>query len=235
MQLSDLVSRARRMIGLGFLVVLTSQVHAADQDPTTALIDQGVTEYRAGNHAAAVEILQPIAEQGNARAQLMMGVATLSGSGVAQDDAGAFAWFMAAAEQDHPGAQYQVGWLMERGRGVPMDEPQAADWFRRAAENGNARAQHDLGMMLASGRAGVRDPAEAARWYRSAAESGLADAQHSLALLLWDGMPPVAADRVESARLWRLACAQGHALSGRELTNRGLGLVDINTPGPANC
>ena len=53
----------------------------------------------------AVNWYRKAAEQGNADAQYMLGVAYMSGDGVVQDEAEAMKWYRKAAEQGHVGAK----------------------------------------------------------------------------------------------------------------------------------
>jgi TPR repeat protein len=62
-----------------------------------------------GDHATELQILRPLAEQGNALAQLGLGVMYASGQGVPQDYAQAVVWYRKAAEQGDADAQTLVG------------------------------------------------------------------------------------------------------------------------------
>ena len=122
------------------------------------------------------------AEQGNASAQINLGVMYATGRGVPQDDAEAVRWFRLAAEQGHDSAQYNLGFRYDAGEGVPQDAAEAARWFRLAAEQGHDSAQSRLGLKYATGEGVPQDYAEAVRWYRLAAEPDNASAQVSLGL-----------------------------------------------------
>ena len=58
------------------------------------------------------------AEQGDAEAQFLLGLAHTGGEGVPEDDAEAVRWFLMAAEQGHAGAQYRLGLAYGTGEGV---------------------------------------------------------------------------------------------------------------------
>ncbi len=60
-----------------------------------------------------------LAEQGNARAQTMLGYMYAEGTGVPQDDAEALKWYRLAAEQEGGFAQFALGEMYSAGRGVP--------------------------------------------------------------------------------------------------------------------
>jgi len=61
--------------------------------------DDGVAAYDRGDYAVAFEAWQPLAEQGDVRAQYRLGRLYETGDGVAQDDAQALRWFNAAGAQ----------------------------------------------------------------------------------------------------------------------------------------
>ncbi len=105
-----------------------------------------------GDYATEPQILRPLAEQGNALAQLGLGVMYANGQGVPQDYAQAFVWYRKAAEQGDAGAQTIVGLMYRQGQGVSQDYAQALIWYRKAADQGDGRAQLGLGVMYANGK-----------------------------------------------------------------------------------
>jgi TPR repeat protein len=80
------------------------------------------------------------AEQGDAGAQVKLGLAYVGGTGVVEDDAEAVKWFSRAAGQNDAGAQYFLGLCYADGKGVPKDEKEALAWLEVAATSGNASA-----------------------------------------------------------------------------------------------
>lgn len=131
--------------------------------------------YLKGDHATALRLWRPLAEQGNATAQDKLGVMYAKGQGVQQDYATAVAWFRKAAAQGSAIAQENLGVMYSNGWGVPQDDASAAFWFRKAAEQGNARAQNNLGYKYEKGHGIPQDYAAAALWYRKAAAQGTDD------------------------------------------------------------
>jgi TPR repeat protein len=61
------------------------------------------------------------AEQGDADAQINLGVMYFTGRGVPQDYAAPTSWYRKAAEQGDAGAQYRLGVMYAYGHGVPKD------------------------------------------------------------------------------------------------------------------
>jgi uncharacterized protein len=83
--------------------------------------------------ATALQLLRPLAEQGNAAAELYLGDMHYSGEGVPQDYAEAMKLFLLAAGQGSAPAQSNLGLIYERGNGVPQDYVQAYKWYSIAA------------------------------------------------------------------------------------------------------
>ena len=101
-------------------------------------LEDGITAYRAGDFAAALRILRPIAEQGNAEAQYSLGVMYDIGEGVPQDYAEAVKWYRLAAGQGYADGQLNLGVMYYNGEGVPQDYLLAHMWFTLAAAQGDA-------------------------------------------------------------------------------------------------
>ncbi len=114
--------------------------------------DEGLSAANSGDFRKAFEEWLPLAEQGDALAQLILGVMYGNGQGVPQDYKEAVVWFRQAAEQDDAKAQFGLGFMYANGQGVPQDYKEAVVWYRKAAEQGNASAQNNLGAMYESGQ-----------------------------------------------------------------------------------
>jgi len=71
-------------------------------------LDDGEAAYQRGNYSAALRLLRPLAERGDARAQFDLGVIYNNGRGVPQDFVTAEMWFnLAAAQGDQTAAEYR--------------------------------------------------------------------------------------------------------------------------------
>jgi len=101
---------------------------------------EGVEAYAQGDFAGALNKLQPMAERGNADAQLRLGLMYREGKGVPQDDKQAVAWLSMAAEQGQTEAQENLGFSYAKGLGVERDWVQADKWFGIAAASGKETA-----------------------------------------------------------------------------------------------
>jgi len=90
--------------------------------------------------AKAADACRRLAEQGDARAQSVLGVLYAYGEGVPQDLAEAAKWYRKAADQGNAKAQYHLGLMYAKGRSVPQDLVQALMWLDLAAAQGDALA-----------------------------------------------------------------------------------------------
>jgi TPR repeat protein len=166
--------------------------------------------YRRADYETALRLARPLAEQGNARAQELLGLMHDLGRGVTQDHAEAAQWYRKAAEQGLRVAQFNLGYLYGNGRGVIQDYREAAAWYRKSADQGHASAQNNLAILYFNGQGVAQDYAEAFRLYRLAAQKKNANSMHGLGLLYFRGRG-TPQDYREAARWWRLAVAEGEA------------------------
>ena len=107
-------------------------------------------DYTAGNYAEALAALKPLAERGNADAQLRLGKSYAEGHGVVHDDARAAIWYRKAALQGNAEAQLRLGELYASGHGVPHNDFEAYVWFSAAVRGGNAAAKAQQGRVAKS-------------------------------------------------------------------------------------
>ena len=142
----------------------------------------GFVRYTLRDYARAREILEPLAHEGDADAQLLVASMYADGGGVPQDHARAAHWFSRAAAQGKVDAKFALGIMYRDGAGVPRDRTLALTWLRRAADEQHSDAANSLGeLYLESGSAADRQ--EAAAWFERAALMGNGTAQHNLGVL----------------------------------------------------
>jgi hypothetical protein len=139
-------------------------------------LDAGLDAVRRKDYEAAFAEFRPLAEQGEADAQVNLGNLFMRGWGVKQDYATAFDWYQKAANQNHPIAQGKLGMLHYYGLGTVQDSEAAAKWFRLAADRGVSAAQAVLGNLYAQGDGVTKDPVQAFFWLTLAFEFGSRDA-----------------------------------------------------------
>jgi TPR repeat protein len=132
-------------------------------------IDAAEQAYEKGRYPLALKLVQPLADQGVAQAQSLLGLMYYHGRGVKQNDAEAAKWFHLAADQDDARAQFNLGVMHAEGQGVPQDYVQAIKWYRLAAEQGEARAMFNLGVSYAEGQGTDQNYILAYMWFNLAA------------------------------------------------------------------
>jgi TPR repeat protein len=93
----------------------------------------GQAAFEQGDFAAALGEWQPLAEGGDADAQLGLGELYLQGQGVDQDFKAAAEWLTKAAEAGHPRAQAMLAGLYATGLGVPQEFSTSYFWMIVAA------------------------------------------------------------------------------------------------------
>lgn len=121
---------------------------------------------------ANVSELQQLAEQGDAKAQVSLGLEYRRGRDVSQDYGLARTWFLKAAEQGSAEGQNNLGLMYDHGRGVEKDFVQARKWYRQAAEQGHANAQYNIALLYTNGQGVPQDDIEAYVWANIAAAHG---------------------------------------------------------------
>ena len=176
-----------------------------------------------------IDALRARAAQGDAEAQVNLGVRYDTGRGVPQDAAEAMRWYRLAADQGYALGQYNLGVRYATGEGVPQDYTEAVRWYRLAAGQGHAQAQYHLGGMYFGGRSVPQDDAEALRWYRLAAEQGNASAQYSLGAMCVAGRG-ILQDNV-AAYMWFNLAASGLTGGLRDKAVQGRGLAETRLTG----
>jgi uncharacterized protein len=132
--------------------------------------------YQQKDYATAFREFTPLAEQGNADAQLSLGKMCLNGQGVLKDPDQAIKWFKASAAQGNADAQFFLGsfYLLPH-----RDIAEGLKWLRLSAEQGNQDAQLLLGKAYMQGEL-PRDPVQGEMWLRLAAKENLEFYQNEL-------------------------------------------------------
>lgn len=204
----------RRRINIPIITPVAPQyADAAKPNPanTAAAIadfSKGVAAYKRNDYVSALKEFQPLAEQGNAKAQYNLGLMYDSGEGVPQSSAKALSWYRKAAAQGHPDAQFNLAVAYKNGDGVPKDMASAVEWYRKAAEQGDALAQLSLGMAYELGDGIAQDDVTALAWYRKAAAQANKYAQTKMGYMYESGRGG-RADRDTATDWYRLAANQG--------------------------
>jgi TPR repeat protein len=133
------------------------------------LLEDAASAYQRGDYATALRLWRPLADQGNAEAQLWLGIMYDEGPEVPRNDAEAIKWYRKAADQGVALAQFNLGMMYAKGEGAPQNDAEAAQWYRLAADQGLAGAQFNLGIMYSKGRGVPQDYVQAHMWLNLAA------------------------------------------------------------------
>jgi uncharacterized protein len=98
--------------------------------------------YERKDFAQALSVWKPLAEQGNAEAQTLLGAMYWQGEGVARDHKEAARLYLLAAQQGYARAQYDIGFMYGFGEGIPpQDDVQAYKWIGLAIDRFTVKNQ----------------------------------------------------------------------------------------------
>jgi TPR repeat protein len=98
--------------------------------------EDGMAAYNRGDYMPAIRLFRPLAEQGNARAQHLIGLMYHRGEGVARNSVRAFAWFSLAAAHGDRKAKAKLRDISQTM--TPEEISQARD-MAQACETSNYR------------------------------------------------------------------------------------------------
>jgi TPR repeat protein len=99
--------------------------------------EDGMASYNRGDYMSAIRLFRPLAEQGNAKAQSVLGVMYRRGEGVARSSVRAFLWFSRAAARGDARAKAQ---LREVSQTMTPEELSQAREMAQACEASNYRS-----------------------------------------------------------------------------------------------
>ena len=153
-------------------LTLATVLSLAFTQVTAQDFNKGLEAAQAGDFATALKEWKPLAEQGNEKAQNILGAMYYEGIGVPQDYTEAAKWYRLAAEQGGVDAQYLLGYMYRHGMGVLQGYTEAVKWYRLSAEQGNAHAQNNLGLMYKEGSGVLQDNVTSHMWYNISSVNG---------------------------------------------------------------
>jgi TPR repeat protein len=134
--------------------------------------EEGNAAYSKKDYATAFRELQPLAEHGDYKSQLILAEMYENGYGVKEDHNETIKWYRLAAAKKCCASQVALGFKYQTGRGVPKDYSEAARWFQEAAEKGSPPAQIFLGSLYTDGLGVRQDLVQAYMWFNLAAAKG---------------------------------------------------------------
>ena len=206
-----------------FLITMTVLIVAAifssqydkkpdDNDPLVQL-DLGVKYADEHNYGEAFKWFMKSAEQGNAYAQMFVGLMYYDGTGKDQDYLEAYKWFLKAAKQGLPEAQRDLAIMYYRGVGISQNYDEAYNWFLKAAKQKDSEAMFYIGEMYSEGKVGEEENYEEAyKWHLKSAELGNAKAQFFIGFMYYAG-GDVEQNSEEAFKWFIKAAKQDYALA----------------------
>lgn len=153
-------------------LLLAALFLSAGSGASGADLDSGKRAYDAGDYVTALNGLTPLAERGNADAQILLGLMYFRGNGVSKDFGAALKWYRAAADQGSAEGRAQLGSMYFMGAGVAKDISKALELWKLSANQGNVGAQVSLGLAYKSARDVPHDFVQSYVWFHLAASSG---------------------------------------------------------------
>jgi hypothetical protein len=175
--------------------------------------EDGDAAFRLKEYRIAMERWRPLADGGDARAQVGIASMYLNGLGVAPDHALALLWCKRAADKEEPNALYLLGSMYRDGHGVERDVIRALALLRKAADQNFHWAQYNLGLMYFMGEGIPPDYVEAYYWLGIAtAENDNSTVPPTAAFLLDEVAAKLTPEEIEEAkqriRRWKPAQSQ---------------------------
>jgi len=192
----------------------------------------GKSAFFRSDYTAALAELEPLAKDGDADAQYLLGVMCAHGAGVTRDDDMAADWYRQAALQGLPEAQFSLGFLLY-GKGASDEGAyfEAARWLLEAAKAGFPMAQYLIGRMYTEGQGLPKDADEGLRWTISAAEGGNAAAQYEVGIV-FGACLGTRCDRTEAYKWFSILAGKGYPGAAQN-TARLSAVMDAQTIGEA--
>jgi len=123
------MTRLTPVILILVFMVIPREIWGAD-------FQRGQAAYNQGDYVTAFSEWEPLAANGNVRAQVNLGVMYDQGLGVIQSRLIAIKWYKLAAAQGNLGAQYNLAIIYKKGEGVPQSLVNAYMWFDISASLG---------------------------------------------------------------------------------------------------
>lgn len=151
------------LFALAFLFIMPAIAHAD--------FLEGKKSYDNKNWRRAIVLLRPLAEQGDARAMVLLGNMYLDGYGVERDPTEAFMLYRRGAERNNADAMLATATLYQTGNGIPLNTRLAIMWFERCAKTGNQNCAFFYGLHMYQGSKGETfdikpNHLEAYKWMR---------------------------------------------------------------------
>ena len=92
-------------------------------------LSSGIAAFTAKEFGRAMQLLSPLAEQGEPEAQFRVAIMHQNGLGVVANPERALVHMRAAASAGHALAQHGLGFMYLHGEGIERDPVEAAKWL----------------------------------------------------------------------------------------------------------
>jgi TPR repeat protein len=101
------------------------------------MLEDGIEAFKRGSYIESIELLNPLAEQGNAEAQCILGNIYHMGLGVNVDGSRAVQWYQQSAQQGYAIASNNLAGIYFMGEcGVAEDYEEALKWSKLSQKQG---------------------------------------------------------------------------------------------------
>jgi uncharacterized protein len=178
------------------------------QESAGYALTDALIPYARRDYSRALALLAPLAEQGNAVAQLKVGMIFSRGKAGSPDHVAALGWFTKAAQQGQVDAQFELGRIHRDGLGTRVDGNAAVAWLERAAAKGAPHAFNALGELYRGHQDVPQDFAVALSWFLRGAQLGNSQSMYNLGVIYAMGQG-VAQDEIEALKWLELAADAG--------------------------
>jgi TPR repeat protein len=137
----------RVTLSIAFMLLFATTLASAQSLEERMRTAAGAYEHK--DYATAIGIWRPLAEQGNAEAETLLGAMYWRGEGVPRDHAEAAKLYLQAARKGYARAQNDIGFMYGFGEGIPpQDDVQAYKWITLATMRYTAKNQERLDQAL---------------------------------------------------------------------------------------
>ena len=133
--MSRMTRRPALLLSIAALVAAVAAQSPAGAQTLEERMRAAAGAYERKDFTAALAEWKPLAAEGNAEAQTLLGAMYWQGEGVPRDHSEAAKWYLKAADQGYARAQNDIGFMYGFGEGIPPhDDVQAYKWISLAIE-----------------------------------------------------------------------------------------------------
>lgn len=130
-----------------------------------ASFEEGEKAYEQADYWTAFRAFLPLAKEGHAPSQAMLGKVYFFGNGAPLDGRASAEWYQRAASKGHATAQFELGRMYAAGIGVTKDEKRAAELMEQAANQRLPWAMQALAGMYLRGAGVAKNDVQAYKWF----------------------------------------------------------------------